>query len=170
MLNQEDWCLTAPLSPPQWATPVPAYTYGTSNHCPSPPDPPWGEDISQSNTATCGKLPADSNPGNNTGPARCGHTCVSQNSPYFSYVSFTSIKVQKTDERKECFSNNNQLESTKTNCYQLQSTTINFPESTHRIFVMSERWRRKIYNLTAVRYSILHVKDINLFEWLTVSG
>lgn len=67
---------------------------------------------------------ADSNPGNNTGPVRCGHTCVSQNSPYIPYFLFTSIKVRKTDEKKECFSNNNQLESTVIN--------HNPPESTFR--------------------------------------
>jgi len=46
--------------------------------------------------------------------------------------------------------------------------------SAHHIFVMSGRWRRKIYNLTAVRYSILHVKDRVLLavgnQWLTVNG
>ena len=46
---------TAPLSPPQSAVPEPAYRYGNSNHCPSSPAPPWGEDNSQSNTATYGK-------------------------------------------------------------------------------------------------------------------
>lgn len=75
-------------------------------------------------TVTYGKPPADSNPGNNTGPVRCGHTCVSQNSPYIPYFLFTSIKVRKTDEKKECFSNNNQLESTVIN--------YNPPESTFR--------------------------------------
>lgn len=73
---------------------------------------------------TYGKPPADSNPGNNTGPVRCGRTCVSQNSPYIPYFLFTSIKVRKTDEKKECFSNNNQLESTVIN--------HNPPESTFR--------------------------------------
>ena len=66
----------------------------------------------------------NSNPGNNTGPVQCGHTCVSQNSPYIPYFLFTSIKVRKTDEKKECFSNNNQLESTVIN--------YNPPESTFR--------------------------------------
>ena len=53
-----------------------------------------------------------------------GRTCVSQNSPYIPYFLFTSIKVRKTDEKKECFSNNNQLESTVIN--------HNPPESTFR--------------------------------------
>ena len=47
-----------------------------------------------------------------------------KNSPYIPYFLFTSIKVRKTDEKKECFSNNNQLESTVIN--------YNPPESTFR--------------------------------------
>ena len=108
---------------PQSAVPEPAYGYGSSSHRPSSPVSPEVRIIvNPILQLTVSHLRFKL--GNNTGQFGGGPYVPVSQIPYIPYFLFTSIKVRKTDEKKECFSNNNQLESTVIN--------YNPPESTFR--------------------------------------